>query len=402
MLTLQLDHKLMGRNFLAMEMYSLAENDLIAVVHVAKQADELRIEHFETQTSTDRLDLKINPGLPISLVINNRHIIQRDVEGAEPNDSKLLHKAFPNINVPDFYYEILRLDSRSLVAICRKQYIDDLLRSYRDAKIIFHSVSIGICAIGQLKPFVHDGALTVSNCDISLDDPNYILADRNKEGNKNYKINGLKVDSNYLLSFASVLQSFSESDRAGNIREVNSILHDDYLQKSFFSKALKALVIFLFTILLLNFLLFDYYFTKVSELSADLDANSSNIEAVKAVKARLQSKEIKLKDLTNPTTSRSSFYINEIVKQIPQSMSLTELTYQPLEKPVKDDEAVLTHPNSVLISGKLLDPPAFTEWMEDLAAYDWIKETTIIFFGKNDSAENVFSIRITIAPNEAK
>ena len=64
--------------------------------------------------------------LPFFLIVNTNQVIQKEVSGIDPSDEKLLHKAFPNTNWEEFYFEICRLKTKSIIAITRQSYLDEM------------------------------------------------------------------------------------------------------------------------------------------------------------------------------------------------------------------------------------------------------------------------------------
>ncbi|TEB41551.1 hypothetical protein D0809_24950 [Flavobacterium circumlabens] len=88
--------------------------------------------------------------------------------------------------------------------------------------------------------------------------------------------------------------------------------------------------------------------------------------------------------------------INEIVKEIPSSILLTELIFNPLEKKIKAGEAVLTTDKSITVTGTTLSNDDFTHWIENIEKIKWIDKVLIAHFGKNDANETEFSIKIRL------
>eukprot|EP00388_Colpodella_angusta_P005620 GDKJ01017265.1.p3 GENE.GDKJ01017265.1~~GDKJ01017265.1.p3 ORF type:complete len:372 (-),score=33.58 GDKJ01017265.1:314-1429(-) len=371
------------------------------MVCVEKKKNELVIVADEKQNNLSKIK-EFSKASPIFIIINNSQVIQKEINEVDANEIKILNKAFPNLKQEDFYYEIATINAKSVVAVCRKSYVDDLLKEYKGKEILFSGLSIGVCSISNIAPFVSDEILQTNSVSISLNEETIIKPLDNKN-TASYSINGLSVKSSELLGFAALLGLILKNSlNTGNIIKNNSLLLDDFYQKSFFKKTIKTAVYVILGILVINFFVFNYYFKAVNDSNADLTANKNLISDIKSVRSRLKLKEEKLNNSLSHTNSKSSFIINELVKNIPSSILLEKLEYHPVEKKIKEDEPILTLNDVTNISGKTINNVAFTKWIETIEAYKWVKNVTITHFGKNETNQTVFTIKIKFSPNEAQ
>ncbi len=398
-----LDTLLLGNQFVGIELFSINGEDAVAQVFVEKKKGELFISGKEMRANYDLFKTKPNKDIPVFLTINNSQIIHKEVESIEPINTKLLYKAFPNIKTDEFYYEIWRLEFKSIVAICRKSYIEEIQNDYAEKSIIFSSISIGICGIAHIKGFVSEQYIKTNNQTISIENTDTILTQNENGLVKTYDINGLKVENTYLLSFTSVVQQILKSKAtSGNNIDYNATLFENFRQQSFFKKGIKWMVYGLLLILLLNFFIFNYYFKKSSEINQNDLSNKTLIEKLRSAKERVKSKEAKLINSNNTFDSKSSFLINELVKNLPNSILLNEIIYHPIEKKIKDDEVIVFQSDVIIISGTTINPNNLTSWFEEIEQNKWIKKTTILHFGKNENNETVFTIKLNLETNEIK
>ncbi|WP_298140170.1 general secretion pathway protein [Flavobacterium sp.] len=385
-----------------MELYCLNSEDGIAVLHIKKKAGELFIENKEKRSSIEKLTNKLNKELPVFLTINNNQVIHKEIDTAEGLDSKLLHKAFANIKMEDFFYQIWRLDEKAIIAICRKNYIEELLQQFEDLKISITSISLGICGLSQIIDYTDSKTINTNSQSITLE-KELILNSNQDPLVKTYDINGLEIQNTYLLGFCSVLQKIAPSiNLSGSVEQINEKLYEHFSQNSFFKKGLRLMIFTLLSILLINFFLFNFYYKKSIESSSDVLANKDMITQIKLVKQRLKEKEAKLKNSTDFFDSKSSFLVNELVKDLPNSILLNELVYHPLKKNIKLEEALVFDSNVVTLSGITTNAKELTNWFEQIATKSWVKSTDIVHFGKNENNQSVFTLQVNLKPNEIK
>lgn len=390
-----LENILLGKEYLAVEFFHSDRKEKFSLLKVQKKKNELTIAQMEILEQID--DLSVHKSkVPFVLIINNDQVLQKEVQGIEPNDKKVLHKAFPNLNVEDFYYEIWRHGKVSLIAICRKSYIDELLgRLGKEFSIAV--ISLGVSGISSLSGFAAPSLVTTNTQSISLDlDMQENLISFNVSQNADYNINGLNVQNTHLLAFCGILKFILPSATTGNIIDLTMVLDENFHQKTFFEKGLKTTIGFLLVLLLINFFLFSHYFDKATEMAATVSVYKSGIENTTKIKQRIIEKEQKLKSFTSNAASASAFVINDLVKNIPSSILLSEIIYHPLEKKVKQDEMILVKNNIVFISGMTLSNTAFTGWIEEIESNRWVNSITITSFGKDEDNNTKFSVSIIL------
>ena len=398
----KVDNIVVGNQFIGLEIFTVNGEEGISLVTIEKQKNELVITHKEKKNQFNQLKEIPNKNDCVFLIINNSQIIQKEVEGIDVQDIKTLNKAFPNLKLDDFYYEICKIESKSIVAICRKSYVEELLIDFNAKGIVLSGLSLGICSISQISSLTDYENLNTNAQTLALRDEESII--KPFDGNaKTYEINGLQIESYYLLGFSEILSWIVKSNsNSGNITPFNINLWNNHYQKKFFNKGIKIMVYSLLIILLINFFIFNHYFKAVNNSTSDLEANKNLIGNIKETKLRIKAKENRFNSAINGNNSKSSFIINQIISELPSSILLDQIVYHPLDKNIKEDEIIVTKNNIVLVSGKTINNIAFTSWIEFIEKQKGISNVIITEFGKNEAKENVFTLKITTNETEQK
>lgn len=394
---------IVGKQFVGIELFTHNHEDGIALVSVSRKKSELIITHTEKSESLDQIKELPSKNDTVFLIINNTQVLLKEVDEYDKSEIKMLNKAFPNLKHDDFFYEISKIGIRPLVAIVRKTYVYDTLKTLSQKGIKVAGVSLGISSISQLTSFIEEQTVNTNSQTIYFSETETIVGPIDNGIVKTYEINGLKIHSPYLLGFSGILQLITRHhDSSGTIHPFNEQQWNDHYQKNFFALGTKAMVYSLLILLLLNFFIFNHYFTAVENTSANLEANKGLINNISAVKSRLKVKEQRLKNSLNEENSKSAFIINELIAPIPSSILLSSLLYQPLEKNIKEEEAIATKDNLIIISGKTVNNSAFTSWVEQIQKLKMVENVTITQFGKNEMKETVFTLKISILSHETK
>lgn len=388
---------LLGKEFMGVEHFTLNGEDKIALLLVEKKKEGLVISKKDRVSYNGKIADKWDSKLPFLLIINTSQVIHKEVAGVDASDEKLLYKAFPNTNWDEFYFEIWRLKEKSIVAITRKTYLNEIIAKYEAQKITIAGISLGVCAIAEIVDYTLEDKLLTNHQVISKEEQNQIVTTGNQEDAIHYNINDLSLENRQLLAFSGILRFITNTtSNTGSIISYSEELHDSYNQNIFFTKSIKIMVGILLAILFLNFIFFSHYYSLAQETSETLLVNKSSIEDVSKIKERIIVKEEKVKNIVGKTTSQTSLIINEIASKIPSSILLSTLTFDPLEKKIKAEEPILTTEKTIVIAGTTISNDAFTTWIEAVEKLSKIDQVLITHFGKNDANETEFSIKLTL------
>ncbi|WP_276381620.1 general secretion pathway protein [Flavobacterium sp. H4147] len=393
---LSLNNFLLGKQYIAVEHFTLNNEDKVALLLVEKKKEGLVISKKDRVSYTDKIADKWDIKLPFFLIINSNQVIQKEVSGIDVSDEKLLHKSFPNTNWDEFYYEIWRLKTKSVIAIARKSYINTLLENYQNQKITIAGISLGVCSIADIIEYSDQNEFYTNHQLISRNE-NQIISQNSLETAIPYTINDLQIENRQLLAFSGILRLIvNNTANTGSILSYSEELYNEYNQKTFFNKGLKIMVGIVLGILVLNFIFFSHYYKLAQESSEILLVNKSSSEDVSKIKQRIIIKEEKVKGIDGRMTSKSSLIINEIASRVPSSILLTELVFNPLEKKIKAEEPIVTKDKMIAISGTTIANQDFTKWVEDIETLKWVDKVLITHFGKNEDNETTFSINVTL------
>jgi len=394
--TFSLNKFLIGKQYIAIEHCTLNNEDKVSLLLVENKKEGLVISKKDRVSYNGAIAEKWDFKLPFFLIINSNQVIQKEILGTDPSDEKLLHKSFPNMDWNEFYYEIWRVKTKSVIAIARKSYVDTLLENYKNQKIEVAGISLGVCSIADIIEYSSENQF-FTNYQLVSKEENPIIAINSLETTVAYAINGLQIENRQLLAFSGILRLLLNSTaNTGSALSYSEKLYDDFSQNSFFNKGIKIMVGIVLAILVFNFIFFSHYYKLAQESSETLLVNKSSIEDVAKIKERIIVKEEKVKDIDGRMTSRSSLVINEIANRVPTSILLTELTFNPLEKKVKAEEPILTKDKLIVISGTTIANQDFTKWIEEIEKLKWVDKVLITHFGKNEENETAFSVNLTL------
>lgn len=387
-----------GNRFYSVEQTQLDGNAVYYGTELKKSKNQVDVEdNFEFHNLKEIAE-QIPKSKAVFLVINNEFIITKKIENEDTETLKLVHQAFPNIKIDDFYYEVLKQNTIHFVSICRKVYLDQLLNDYQSNNISVVDFSLGNLMLSSLANLISEEGINTNNATITKKD-NEIHSIQITEDltNSSYTFNDTKVTSKNLLSFSSALSLITRTKQtvsAFSHKEQNLLSH--FKEKRFFTQFTKIGLSILFITLLINFFLFSNYYDKANSLRETSQVLETSKTRIINLSNKVKKSQKLVEDVLKTNSSRSSFYADALINNIPESIILTQLNYQPLLKKIKADKPIDNDTNIIIVSGTSSERILVSEWISTLETMNWIQYIEILSFDDTQKSSSLFSFKIHI------
>lgn len=384
--------------YIGIEHTSIEQDEAIYACIVKQSSKELNLIHTFKKRTVKEICNKLPKNHHATLVINNNKVLFKSIESNYKDPLKLVNHAFPNININDFYFEILTQSNNiNFIALCRKDDVNRLILEYEKQNISIIAISLGNCALNSVSNFFKDDVIYTSNCNIQFKDKQIIAINKGNTFLKTYNINGLTLLNTHLLSFSAALKIIlNNNTNTNNFLDYTKKLLLKYKEKRFFIQFLKASIVFILVTLLINFLIFNYYFNKNSSLEQVSKINQSAKNNIVKLNKIVSEKDKMISDLLKSKSSKSSFYVDRIIKKLPKSILLSDIKYQPLLKSIKQLKKIEINKNVIEVYGTTANNEIFSSWLNQLEKSSWIHKIDIINFGVSSSTLSHFEIKIIL------
>ncbi len=390
---------LYGKHFCGVEHTSKNNEAVIHVTILKKKKKEVDVKDSFSSKSNKNAAKKLPKKQSIFLIINDEHVLTKVFDNESLDGTKLVNKAFPNINISEFYYEIIQQDTKCFISICRKAYVGALIKSYTDLDIYVVHFSFGNSIVSNTIAYIDNEFVSTSNALVSLRNNSIEtieLVENIKE--THYNINGLNTSNTYLLSLSGALtRILSTYNPIINFQEKRNELITVFKQIRFFNQFLKVGSVFILGVLLVNFLFFNFYFNNVKALNETSQLNQTTKSKIIKLNETVGKAQKMTDDMLKSSASKSSFYINAIVKSLPESILLSEINYQPLEKNIKRGKTIVLNQNTIIVSGASNNSTSYSKWITLLEAMTWINNVEVDSYSDSKTSSSLFSVEINIA-----
>ena len=366
--------------------------------------------------SLEELAGKLDPGIPIALTVGGKGVLHKKISPEMPEE-KRFEAVLPNASPAGFYLEADSYERFLSVAIVRREVLDKVVNDLLRLNFRILSVRIGGGGIQWLLPYLNaDGGSTLRSNHYTFqlsgagevtelesftpDGESY----RDSYAEKlEYSVGDQYVYSQGLLSFAAALELLAAVPGAGSVA-ANGSIHlpalekerEEYRYFKYYKAAGRALLAFLFTILLVNFLLYNHYFSKNRELQASRTVNQDELKRMERLRAVVDARDRFLRQHGWDHSPRLSFYADRIAGLVPDGATLTDMKLCPLNTTLYEEGSVPGFKrDTIQIAGVSDDPTELNRFANNLRNIPDFKEVNIrSYLYKKETGSGTFLIEI--------
>lgn len=372
--------------------YQETDNERYSLLTFKKEKNKLKLienKSFVSQKSfLESIDLK----LPIVLAIDGKGVLNKKIDST--SDTDLAWQK--NIDFNTIYHTNYTLKNDTFISFCRKNVADEWLAFFSNKKAQIIDVYIGsflsvLLADNLNSPIIYSGDLALvmeQNEIINFSKPETIPS-------ANYMIDEHSVSNFALPLYGIGLNYFVQNDSISKSEFNNNSIDEVVYRKTFSTFGLIMLVGFLIT-LLASYLFIQYYSEKNAELNIQNVYSNKAYQQIVTLEKQKKDKEKIIKDSGFLSDKFLSFYSYEIIKSIPNSISLNELNTAPLQNVVKHNEKVEITPGTIWVKGVTVNEDEFNNWLRSLKSFEWIAKFELESLKKDKKNNTQFSLKIII------
>lgn len=392
------------------EIVLLADNVIsINVVLLKKVKSSVAIEKQQAGiTSIEELASFLDPKQPFVLVVNGKGIVHRKITLTENDTSlTLLNKLLPNANLNEFEIQQTAVDeSHALISVIRSTSVSQLIDELTSKKLTnMADCLLGPFAVSNIIPLLQPSELLnnqfrFSNYQLQLEENEIKDITVTQEQNTGtVQVGDNTINSQLLVAFAAALSYFTGNHNGINDSVLVQALKEEFRQKQKFELRGASLLIASFCILLINYFVFEHFWTKNGEMEAVLTSNQSALMRYDTLKAQLSLKKEFLERNGLLENSRTSFYADQLAAALPASIQWTDVNIHPLMKKKADEEQeIFSFENKTIrISGKCQKTTELNNWMKLIKEKNWIAGVTLTNYTRhNETEDGLFLLEVNL------
>lgn len=339
----------------------------------------------------------------VSMVINNNQIISKEalMSSKDFDETSIINQAFPQLNINDFYYNILTQKSQAFISICRKDYLNNMVAQFDGAKIGIKSIFLGNLPISFILTNQESELLFTSNARIECKNSQILKMTWSTETNIiEQKISGLSISNKQLLPFSAVVATLKpHTGFSQNLQSLYSQSYKQFQQEHLTKSILKFGLSVIFVVLLVNFLVFNSYFNKYNQLAEKKIIYNNTINQIESLQKKITQSEKLVSKLAIVNQPKNAFYLNRIIEITPNDLLLHSLIYQPISKKIKDEKEIELTTNVINLQGITKNHVSFLNWVDKIDAFSWVEKCEVKNYQFKENQSSEFTLQINIIEN---
>ena len=383
-----------GHSYQGLEIFEVDGLVHYAFLKLKRSKGELElIQSFTTDTLSE-LASHIDPKKSLWVQLNTSRVLNKPLGRDRPKTMEQWVKTvFPNLDLEQFYFQIMDWDKLPLVSIAKRSVVQEHLAKLKEHGWVPAGLSLGVAGLLPCMDFL-EPPIQGSNFRIApTDDGSWNVSPAIWEPEHTVELNGLELPALHLLSFSHLLGHVQGMEPASNLTGFNQKLEHLAINKRLFQMGLQWGLGFLLTLLLVNFMLFSHYRSKTLDADGFIDP-AQQASLLKQVRERVEVKENKLQALMGSSNSRATYYLDQIAEGLPESILLDVLTYQPLTRPIQEDKPISLAADHIIISGQTNNKMEFSGWTAKVESMEWVQEVEIERYEYTSGTVNNFSLKL--------
>lgn len=367
-------------------------NESYTLLTFKKEKNQLNLVKTKTFSTQNILLENIDLKVPIILSFDGKGILNKKIDSK--NDADLAWQK--NIDYSTIYYTSYSVKNNIFISFCRKNVVDEYLTVFENIKAQVIDIYIGSFLAGLLVENLKSPVIYSGNLALALDQDEIINFSKPETiTSMNYIIGENSISNLTLPLYGIALHYFVQNDAVSKSEWNNNTVDEVIYRKTFSTFGLIMLISFLIT-LLISYLSIQHYTSKNAELNIQNVYSNKVYQQIISLEKQKKDKEKIIKDSGFLSDKFLSFYSYEIIKSVPNSISLNELNVAPLQKVVKHNEKVEIIPGTILVKGLTINEDVFNNWLRNLKSFHWISKFELESLKKDKKNNTQFSIKIFI------
>ena len=340
---------------------------------------------------------------PFALTLTGKGILIKKTARLESITEQQLRQLFPGFTAEEFYVQHFPSGEQSFVAFIRKETVNPILAAFRRQGVQVLVFSLGPFAVDHVLPLlnsygdqlVFDGHQLLFNEEQQWVDYQYTPGlGREFE----LKIDIEPIPQQFLLAYAAAFQLIlnEKLDLISVIDQQAQQALTELLAKLKFKKNSSLALFSLFSLLLVNFLLFSHYNAANQTLASKAGQRSTQSLDRQKLAADVKEKEQQVNLLGWNHGQRYAFLLDQIGQTLPTAITLNELQINQTgstRSTAEKEMPIAT--GTIKILGQSASTYAVNDWLYALKKLRWIKAVHLEKYGAGQQQEvPVFTIKL--------
>jgi len=317
----------------------------------------------------------------VSLNLSGKGILQKQLERTEKINQHNFSKVLPNGNIDDFYIQNFISGGQSFVSVIRKTEADKWISHFKELGFIPLQFSFGPFPVNNIIPQlnIYDNMLTFNGHCIEFDEKsNWSTYNYSETAVTTFslKVDSEVIDEKLLVAYAAAFQLISAS-KVELVKAAIPALDDEFsklLDKKKFQVKSAMILCVLFTLLLINFVLFSWFNSSNAKLAEQVSRSTQSNVDIQTINDQLKQKEKLLRDLGWESGINKSALVDQLASILPEEVTWNEISVDPINvASSRIQKSLMFFDRQIRITGTSEKIIPVNEWIARVKTKPWVK-----------------------------
>ncbi len=366
--------------FISVEIILKEENKCVfQLLHVKLNGNSLSIENKQFNLeSFDELKEHLKKKIPLVLTLSGKGILIKEFDNLD-KEQNIIRQILPNANTDDFSSQTwINEKGKTFCALTRNNLVESQIQRFTDEGYFVVGVNLACLTIASIIDLLDISTTKISSYEYRLavkeNQIQSIITNKYRKSDLIYGLQGLNLESELIIAFSGFFSRFILKDE--NIE--SSLISNSKSEFKNYTRFRIGKIILLaasFSILLINFFVFEHYFKKSNQLQSQLSVYSQTLKKKDDLQESLRRKEESIKTLGLKNNIKFSYVADHILKDMPSSIKLSLFDIQPKVKTRKRE--LFFDERKILIKGSSHNTELLNQWIKKIKLNEWVKECSL-------------------------
>lgn len=381
-----------------MSIWTTSEGEMrIHLVVISQVKNSLKITRTTSHNDFNEVFEQIPVRSPLIVSIDGYGIIHKSVNQEDYNEG--ISKVLPNAKLSDLY--IQKTDQsevkKVIFSVARKDKINEIFTLLNNAGFYPYNIILGPFSILNLLPLIsQEEEINIPEYKFSIKNRTIISFKRADRINTSQTIafGDEEILSDYLVAVSNCLGFFSPGISITNNITALETQRKEYLSKKIIHAAGLVILLFIFTMLIVNFSMYTKYRSENQILEQTIRTGKRLMQETDSLKEILKSKKELAEAGSDKSTKFYAYYSDQLASIIPSQITLDRICIYPIEKSSKNRNMPVFKKGTILISGKFVVPGYLEKMIRRASSFNWVKDVKILSYKDMGSDPASFELEI--------
>lgn len=328
----------------------------------------------------------------LMLHIHGKEVFSKVVDSFQDN---LIKQVLPSASTKEFFWQQYESSSAKIIAIVRKQYLLEWLETLRANGFRVYEVALGNATLELIPKQAIDNVKAVGGIQFFYGDKGQLQKMEVGAEQKSITFGGATYNYWEALGLSIVQSSLTGTTETLQLPEMKWHQKEVTNAKRFKNVGL-AVILFFFTILLLNYFYLQQLLAENVEKEGQLMFYKDEVRAIEDLENQLENKKTLLQKSGVTNTNFLSYYIYDIFPEMKESIEIRSCEVRPVTDKIKKNEPINFDQNTMIIAGKTASEMMLKTWLSDIKKKEWVKKVSLLDYqlDKDDLGEFTLEVEL--------